>query len=251
MIMRILIVEDETAAYENLEAILMEIDSSIRIVGYTESVIQTVRWLSNNPAPDLIFMDIHLSDGSAFNIFSAMTVETPVIFATAYDEYAINAFKYNSIDYLLKPIKSEEVKVALEKFKRLSRQDVVDYFSKFPQLLTTPKYPEKLLIPINNELIPVDVNQISYFYTTVKCTRTILKDNTGLCYMKALESIYASLDPSLFFRANKQFVIAKSSIKNITIWFDSRLLITLDTEVPERIYVSKNKAAQFKKWFTS
>ena len=249
--MRVLIVEDETAAYENLEAILTEIDPSTRIVGYTESIVQTVRWLSGNPAPDLIFMDIHLSDGSAFNIFSATTVETPVIFTTAYDEYAINAFKVNSIDYLLKPIKAEEVKAALEKFQKLNHLDVVDYFSKLPQLLTTPKYPEKLLIPINNELIPVDVSNISYFYTTVKCTRTILKDNTGLCYMKALESIYASLDPSLFFRANKQFVIAKSSIKNITIWFDSRLLITLDTEVPERIYVSKNKAAQFKKWLTS
>ena len=196
-------------------------------------------------------MDIHLSDGSAFNIFLARTVEAPIIFTTAYDAYAIQAFKVNSIDYLLKPIRTEEVKNALEKFKKLNRQGVEDYFSKFPKLLTTPKYPEKLLIPINNELIPVDVSQISYFYTTVKCTRTILKDNTGLCYMKALESIYASLDPSLFFRANKQFVVAKSSIKSITIWFDSRLLVTLDTEVPERIYVSKNKAAQFKKWLTS
>ena len=251
MIMKVLIVEDETVAYKNLEAILMELDPSIRIVGYTESIVQTVRWLSNNPVPDLIFMDIHLSDGSAFNIFSAKTVEAPVIFTTAYDEYAIHAFKVNSIDYLLKPIKAEEVKAALDKFKKLNNQDIVNYFSKLPQLLISPKYPEKLLIPINNELIPVDVNQVSYFYTTVKCTRTILKDNTGLCYMKALESIYASLDPSLFFRANKQFVIAKSSIKNITIWFDSRLLVTLDTEVPERIYVSKNKAAQFKKWFTS
>ena len=249
--MRVLIVEDETAAYENLSAILMEIDPAIRIVGYTESIIQTVRWLSNNPAPDLIFMDIHLSDGSAFNIFSAISVEAPVIFATAYDEYAIQAFKVNSIDYLLKPIKAEEVKTALDKFQMLNNRDVVDYLSRLPSLLSTHKYPEKLLIPINNELIPVDVNQVSYFYTTTKCTRTILKDNTGLCYMKALESIYATLDPALFFRANKQFVIAKSSIKNITIWFDSRLLVTLDTEVPERIYVSKNKASQFKKWLTS
>jgi len=249
--MRVLIVEDETAAYENLGAILMEIDPTIRIVGYTESIIQTVRWLSNNPAPDLIFMDIHLSDGSAFNIFSAISVEAPVIFATAYDEYAIQAFKVNSIDYLLKPIKAEEVKAALDKFQMLNNRDIVDYLSRLPNVISTHKYPEKLLIPINNELIPVDVSQISYFYTTTKCTRTILKDNTGLCYMKALESIYATLDPSLFFRANKQFVIAKSSIKNITIWFDSRLLVTLDTEVPERIYVSKNKAAQFKKWLTS
>jgi len=249
--MRVLIVEDETAAYKNLEAILAEIDPSIQIVGNTESVVQTVRWLSTNPTPDIIFMDIHLSDGSAFNIFSAIIVEAPVIFATAYDEYAVRAFKVNSIDYLLKPIRTEDVEAALEKFQKLNRQDVENYYSKLPHLFIPQKYPEKLLIPINNELIPVDINQVSYFYTTVKCTRTILKDNTGLCYMKALDSIYATLDPNLFFRANKQFVIAKSSIKNITIYFDSRLLITLETEVPERIFVSKNKAAQFKKWVTS
>ena len=247
--MRVLIVEDETAAYKNLEAIIMEIDPSIQIVGYTESIVQTVRWLSGNPAPDLIFMDIHLSDGSAFNIFSAITVEAPVIFATAYDEYAINAFKVNSVDYLLKPISVEDVRNALDKFHKLNRQDIVSYLSRIPQIFASKKYPEKLLVPSNNELIPVDIQQISYFYTTVKCTRTILKDNTGLCYMKALDSIYSSLDPSLFFRANKQFVVAKNSIKNITVWHDSRLLLTLDTEVPERIFVSKNKAAQFKKWF--
>ena len=249
--MRVLIVEDETAAYKNLESILTEIDPMIKIVGYTESIIQTVRWLSTNPAPDIIFMDIHLSDGSAFNIFSAITVDTPVIFATAYDEYAISAFKVNSIDYLLKPINVEDVRLALEKFRKFNSKDIVNYLSNIPQLFAARKYPEKLLIPSNNELIPVDVSQISYFYTTVKCTRTILKDNTGLCYMKALDSIYSTLDPSLFFRANKQFVVAKNSIKNITVWFDSRLLITMDTEVPERIYVSKNKAALFKKWFVS
>ena len=249
--MRILIVEDETAAYKNLEAILTEINPSIRIAGYTESIIQTVRWLSCNPTPDIIFMDIHLSDGSAFNIFSAISVEAPVIFTTAYDEYAIKAFKVNSVDYLLKPINVEDVRAALEKFRKLNPQGVVNYLSKLPQLLVNQKYPEKLLVPSNNELIPVDISQISYFYTTIKCTRTILKDNTGLCYMKALDSIYSSLDPSLFFRANKQFVVAKNSIKNITVWHDSRLLITMDTEVPERIFVSKNKAAQFKKWFVS
>jgi len=249
--MKVLIVEDETVAYKNLEAILEEIDPAIRIVGYTESITQTVRWFSNNPPPDLVFMDIHLSDGSAFNIFSVMTIETPIVFVTAYDEYALHAFKVNSIDYLLKPIKAEEVKNALDKYRKMNHKDISLYLSKLPRLQTEQKYPERLLIPTNNELTPVDVDQVSYFYTTVKCTRTILKDNTGICYMRALDSIYASLNPNLFFRANKQFVVAKSSIKNITIWFDSRLLLTLDTEVPERIFVSKNRAAQFKKWFIS
>jgi DNA-binding LytR/AlgR family response regulator len=250
--MRVLIVEDETAAYENLKSIIMELDPSTEFLGHTESVVQTVRWFDNNPSPDLIFMDIHLSDGSAFNIFTAITVETPVIFTTAYDEYAINAFKVNSIDYLLKPIEVEEMQQALEKFRKLNNQDMMNYLTRLPQLLSSAKnYPEKLLIPSNNELIPVDISRISYFYTTASCTRTVLKDNTNLAYMKTLDHIYASLDPSLFFRANKQFVIAKNSVKSITVWFDSRLLITLETEVPERIYISKNKAAQFKKWFTT
>src|SRR5512133_2832233 len=121
--MRILIVEDETAAYDNLIEILKEIDPGIEIAGYTESVSQTVRWLSMNQAPDLMLMDIHLSDGEAFSIFENIEVETPVIFTTAYDEYAIKAFKVNSIDYLLKPIKAEELKNAIEKFNKYSRQD--------------------------------------------------------------------------------------------------------------------------------
>ncbi|KAA6315592.1 Sensory transduction protein LytR [termite gut metagenome] len=248
--MNVLIVEDETAAYKNLKAVVTEIEPSIKLVGYTESIVQTVRWMTNNPAPDLIFMDIHLSDGSAFNIFTAIIIEIPVIFTTAYDEYAIDAFKVNSIDYLLKPIGFDETKRAIEKFQRLQNQDAFSYLSKLPQLVSTEKYPQKMLIPVNNELIPVNVNQVSYFYTTACCTRTVLKDNSSYCYIRALDNIYASLDPNLFFRANKQFVISKDSIKNITIWFDSRLLVTLDTEVPERIFISKNKAALFKKWFT-
>jgi len=121
--MRILIVEDETAAYENLVDILAEIDPSIQIAGNTESISQTIHWLQSNPVPDLILMDIHLSDGSAFSIFKSITLETPVIFTTAYDEYAIDAFKVNSIDYLLKPIKVEELRNALEKFNKLKQPD--------------------------------------------------------------------------------------------------------------------------------
>ena len=119
--MKILIVEDETAAYENLVDILAEIDPTIQIAGYTESISQTINWLKTNTVPDLILMDIHLSDGSAFSIFKSIQLETPVIFTTAYDEYAIEAFKVNSIDYLLKPIKVEELRRALDKFKKLDK----------------------------------------------------------------------------------------------------------------------------------
>ena len=126
--MRVLIVEDETAAYENLVDILGEVSYDIQIVGNTESVTQTIHWLQSNPAPDLIFMDIHLSDGSAFAIFDQIEVEAPIIFTTAYDQYAIDAFKVNSIDYILKPIKSEELKRALDKFSRWNHQDIIHFY---------------------------------------------------------------------------------------------------------------------------
>ena len=241
--MKVLIVEDETAAYENLTDILAEVAPDIRVMANTESVTQTVGWLQSNPAPDLIFMDIHLSDGSAFAIFDRIKLETPIIFTTAYDRYAIEAFKVNSIDYLLKPVKVEDVEHALEKYSKLTRQDLLQYLAQLTQLKPAPKYKDKLL--------PVSIKEISYFYATGKNTYVCLKDGNCYPYSKTLEQIVSSLNPTDFIRANKQFVIARDSVTDITIWFDSRLLITLDTEVPERVYVSKNKASEFKTWLVN
>jgi len=246
--MRVLIVEDETAAYENLVDILVLLDPGIVIAGNTESVKQTVRWLKTNPLPDLILMDIHLSDGSAFSIFDSLLVEIPVIFITAYDEYAIEAFKVNSIDYLLKPIKLFDLKRALDKFRKWSKQDVLKYISQLSQFAPSPKYKDKLLIPFNDKLQPVDLSEISFFYTTEKNTRIYLRNGKIYSYTKTLEQIEGFLNPADFIRANKQFILSRNSVKDITIWFDSRLLITLDIEPPERIYVSKNKATEFKAW---
>ena len=249
--MRILIVEDETAAYENLVDILKGIDPSIKIAGYTESITQTIRWLQNNQMPDLILMDIHLSDGSAFSIFNSIEIETPVIFTTAYDQYAIEAFKVNSIDYLLKPVKSEDMERALAKFRKWTRKDILDYLAQIALLTQVQKFRDKLLIPVKDKLIPVSMEEISFFYTSDKSTRVYLKNGKWYPYSRTLEQIEESLNPKDFIRANKQFVIARSSVVNITIWFDSRLLITPDVESPERIYVSKNKAAEFKAWLVS
>lgn len=249
--MKVLIVEDETAAYESLVEILKEIDPAIEVLGNTESVSQTIYWLLHNPDPDLILMDIHLSDGSAFLIFEHTVVEVPIIFTTAYDEYAIDAFKVNSVDYLLKPIKSEELKRALHKFNKWTRSEVTQYLSRLAQLTPTSRYKDKFLIPDNNTLFPIDLRDVSFFYTTDKNTRICLKEGNSYSYAKTLEQIFISLDPTDFYRANKQYIIARDSVKQITIWYDSRLLITLDTDVPERIYISKNKAAEFKEWIVS
>ena len=240
--MRVLIVEDETAAYENLVDILKEVSYDIQISGNTESVTQTIHWLQSNPAPDLIFMDIHLSDGSAFTIFDKMELETPIVFTTAYDRYAIEAFKVNSVDYLLKPVKVEDVKHALDKYSKLTHQDILQYLSQLNLLAPALRYKDKLLIPYKDKLLPVSLRDVSCFYTA---------DKNTCVYSKTLEQIMSSLNPADFIRANKQFIIARNSVTDITIWFDSRLLVTLDVEVPERIYISKNKASEFKSWLVS
>lgn len=247
--MKVLIVEDETSASENLTDILKDIDPSIEIMGYTESVQQTVRWLSADNKPDLIFMDIHLSDGSSFAVFDKINVEIPIIFTTAYDEYAIDAFKVNSIDYLLKPVKQSDLERALDKFSRLSRNDTNRYIEMMKELASTRgSYKSRLLVPVKDKLLPIQVSDVSCFYTTNEATTIYLKNGQSYPCSWTLNQIMNNLDPNEFVRANKQFILSRSSIKNITIWFDSRLKIDVDIEVPERIYVSKNKAAEFKAW---
>ncbi len=213
--MRVLIVEDETSSYKNLLSILKEVEPEIEVAGNTESVAETVRWLSTNVLPDLIFMDIHLSDDSAFAIFNQIEVNVPIVFTTAYDQYALDAFRVNSIDYLLKPIKAKDVRRAIEKFHKINMLD------------------------------------ISYIYSTDKNTTVCLKSGEQLNCHKSLESLLTNLDPQKFFRANKQFAVNRDSVRNITVWYDSRLLITLDNTTPERLFISKNRAAEFKQWMMS
>jgi DNA-binding LytR/AlgR family response regulator len=249
--MKVLIVEDETVAYENLANILSGINPDIEIADNTEGVMQTVKWLQNNPFPDLILMDIHLSDGSAFAIFDHINVETPIIFTTAYDEYAIDAFKVNSIDYLLKPIKSEELERALEKYDKWTSTERLQYLSRLTRMTPVHQYKDKLLIPHKDQYLPVGLKDISCFYNTDKNTRVFLKDGSSYPYSKSLDQTMLSLNPADFIRANKQFIIARDSVKKITIRIDRRLHVTLDVETPERIYISKNKASEFKAWMVN
>lgn len=253
--MKVLIVEDENPAYENLSRMLVQVSPGVQVAGNTESVSQTVKWLRNNPQPDLIFMDIHLSDGLAFSLFEQVAVEVPIIFTTAYDKYAIEAFKVNSIDYLLKPIKVSELERALAKYSKWSSPNwktLLEQIGQMSQSLSSrQRYNPRLLIPYKDKLLPVELDDVACFYTTDKNTSVFLRDGRSFAYSKTLDQIMQNLDPGKFIRANKQFIIARHSVQNITIWFDSRLLVTLDVETPERIYVSKNKAAEFKNWIVS
>ena len=249
--MNVLIVEDETTAYENMVDLLAQVDPNIHVVGNTESIRQTIKWLGEHEAPDLIFMDIHLSDGSAFVIFDEIRIEIPIIFTTAYDRYAIEAFKVNSIDYLLKPVKEDDMRRALTKFSKWGRPDISQYLSQIAQMVSKQNYSDKILIPYKDKLLPVSLSEIACFYTADKNTFVFLKNGMKYPYGKTLDQIYSTLNPHDFFRANKQFIVARNSVSNITIWFDSRLLVSLEVDTPERIYVSKNKASEFKTWMVS
>ena len=246
--MKVLIVEDETAAAENLAEMLYEIDPGIQVLGNTESVQQTVRWLQGNERPDLIFMDIHLSDGSSFAIFQQMEVEIPIIFTTAYDQYAIDVFKVNSIDYLLKPIKEQDLRQALVKFGKLNQQDTDQYLKLLRLLTSAQEYKSRLLIPNRDKLLPIEVKDVAFFYSTNKNTEIYLNDGKHFPCTMSLDQLLTQLNPNEFIRANKQFIVSRTAITNITIWFDSRLLVNVCVDIPERIYVSKNRAAEFKAW---
>ena len=208
--MNVLIVEDETAAYKNMVTALQTIDSTIKIVGNTESVSQTVEWLQNNPQPDLIFMDIKLSDGSAFMLFDRMKIETPVVFTTAYDQYAIDAFRVNSIDYLLKPIKPDELQRALDKFRRWLPADMGGYLSRLMALAPKPVYKDKILIPLRDKLLPVSLNDVACFYIQFH-QKAAVEPNGNFLHTVACHDI-------LFVRPR------------------------------EPIYISKNRATEFKAW---
>lgn len=251
--MRVLIIEDETAASENLIAMLQEIDSEIEVLQVLESVQQTVRWLSSHPAPDLIFMDIHLSDGSAFTLFQEMEVTVPIVFTTAYDQYALDAFTVNSVDYLLKPIKTSELTRALDKFKRWTQSDVMDYLQRMMKMRPagSSNYTTSLLVPVKDKLVPVSMDDVVCIYSTDRKTQIYLKSGQMMLYSRSLDSIAGGLDPSKFFRANKQYIVARDCVKEIVVWFDSRLLVSMPIELPEPLFVSKNKAAEFKNWMTS
>lgn len=254
--MRVLIVEDETAASENLISMLQEIDPGIEVAGVTESISQTVRFLKERADLDLIFMDIQLSDATSFSVFEQIEVKVPIVFATAYDQYAIEAFKVNSIDYILKPVKKQDLVRALDKFRMLTGQNLKEYLERVMMMSAgrirqeSHNYNNCLLVPVRDRLIPVDVADIACIYSTEKKACIILRNGSSYPYTKSLDSIVSCLDPHDFIRANKQYIVARSAIKEMVIWFDSRLLVRMSVDVPEPLYVSKNKAAEFKEWMT-
>lgn len=247
--MKVLIIEDETAAAQNLQAILREIDPSIQVLEVLESIEESADWLRNNPQPDLLFMDIHLADGESFRILDRVDVTAPVIFTTAYDQYALEAFRLCSIDYLLKPIAVDDVKRALEKLQRLTGSERSAYTPRIKQVVK--EYEETFLIHQRDKIIPLHRDQIAFCYTANE--RVMAYDFQGESYPidRTLETLQAQLPASDFFRANRQFIIARRAVQEITVWFGSRLSLALTVETPERIIISKARVPEFKAWLRS
>lgn len=252
---RTLIIEDETAAALNLKAILSESAPDCHIEAILESVEESVAWLESHPMPELIFMDIHLADGDSFRIFHRIEVTAPVIFTTAYDQYALEAFKVNSIDYLLKPIARADMERALNKWRRLSQPERTNYGERVVQMarqhLQPGEQPKAFLVQVRDKIIPLKRDEIAYCYT--RDERVVACDMQGRQFQldKTLEALQALLPDEEFFRANRQFIIARRAVKEISVWFGSRLTLSLVVELPERLVISKARVPEFKRWLTA
>ncbi len=250
--MKALIIEDEIMAAQTLQKLLEEVSPGVEITNVLDSIEESVEWLQQNAMPDLIFMDIHLADGSAFAIFEQVNVTCPVIFTTAYDEYALKAFEVNSIDYLLKPVSKDALEHALNKYHNLAEKRVnAEQIEKLlTQLGEKKNYRKFYLMPERDKLIPLAVQNIAYVYIDAKTVKIISKEGKTYYVSSTLDDLMDDLDPYLFFRANRQFIVARDMIKDVSVWFGNKLAINLTVDVPERIIVSKARVAEFKIWFT-
>lgn len=261
-VMKTVIIEDEKAAVRNLTSLLNEVKPEAEIIAILDSINSTIEWFGIHPMPELVFMDIHLADGSAFEIFDHISITCPIIFTTAYDEYALRAFKVNSIDYLLKPIGKEDIEHSFEKLDNL--QDAIpendsrqqnqeeELLHLIHSLKKQENYKTHFLIPIKGDkLLPVSIDMIQLFYIKDCQVKAVLTDGMEYNFSLTLDELVDCLNPNLFFRVNRQFLISREAIKDIDLWFNSRLSINLrHSRMTEKILVSKARVAEFKEWFS-
>ncbi len=248
--MKILIIEDEDAAARRLHKLILECEPAAEITGRVDGVESAVAWLSAHPKPDLIFMDIHLSDGSAFEIFQRTPVESPVIFSTAYDQYAIQAFKHNTVDYLLKPVKIEELRPALAKYHRSAANPLPDY-KLLSDLIPQARAPRRFLIRTGHTMKVIDASEAAYFYSQHKISYLVAKNGKRYPVDFPLDRLEQMLDPSVFFRINRQFIISVGAIKEMHTYSKSRVKIDLIPPCDQEAVVSTEKSPHFKRWLTN
>lgn len=251
--MNVLIVEDESLAAEKLEHLLKEIDLKIRITGQTGSIKESVKWLMENTA-DLIFLDIQLSDGISFSIFEQVQVNTPVIFTTAYDQYAIKAFQLNSISYLLKPIRKSDLSDSLNKLKTLRSGFSIDFETLLANMQgREPDYKKRFMIQIGEKIRKIEITEVAYFFVLDKGVflRTFQGNSYPVEY--TLDRLENLLDPEKFFRINRKYTVNMESIQNMVAYSRGRVKLELKPKADEEFetIVSVDRSATFKKWLNS
>jgi len=254
--MKVIIVEDEVLASENLIYLLKNIDPDIEVLKVLDSVKSSINFFSKPNEADLIFMDIHLADGLSFEIFDKVTVKTPLIFTTAYDQYAIKAFKVNSVDYLLKPLNEEELGDAIIKFNSIIKTEPTINNSQIESVLqllnsNNKTFKSTYLVQSKDELIPLKINDIAYFYIELGIIKAITLDNKSFIINEKLETIIEEIDTSKFYRVNRQFVVNREAVLKIKFYFNGKLVLKTTPPFKERIIVSKAKATEFKNWMNN
>ena len=246
--MNILIVEDEKPAATRLVNMLKKVEPEANILAITDGVESTLNFLDNHPNPDLVFLDIHLSDGSAFELFNHHPMsEMGIIFSTAFDQYAIEAFKVNAMYYLLKPIKQEDLEKALSRFKELREKDN-NYKEIVSRLLTKPAAEKRFLIRMGQSLRLVHQQDIAYFYTSDKITFMMTREGRKYPLDYTLENLEVMIDPTKFFRINRQYIIHIEAIQQMHAHSKARVRIDLLPTAHEEVIVSTEKSPLFKKW---
>lgn len=249
--MRIVIIEDEKPNATRLKNMLLDISPAIEVMATLDTVTASVAWFRQNPPPDVALMDIRLADGLSFDIFPQVSLSCPVIFTTAYDEYAIRAFKVNSLDYLLKPIEKEDLQLALEKIEKIrqpagSAEMVQQLLEFFRQKEVT--YRSRFMLPFRDGYKTVLVADVDFIFYAYNVTHLVLKDKTQLAVTQTMDELEEQLDPNQFFRANRQHIINVSSIDSIQNSFNGKLRIKLKRDAEREVLVSKEKVPLFKQW---
>lgn len=250
--MKYLIIEDEPLAQKEMSRLISIVDSEAHIIGVTDSVTASVNWLSDNPAPDLIFMDIHLSDNLCFEIFNRIKVTSPVIFTTAYDQYAIRAFQTNGIGYLLKPIDEEQLRTAITKYRELSSsannmilaslQNIAD------QLHATAPYKERILAKLGDNYHHIPIVHTAYFYSEDHYTFLVTVSGQKYIINHTLDYLETQIDPLRFFRISRQCIVNIEAITFTSKHFNGRLKIYLNPPYHEELYVARSRVNTFLEW---
>ncbi|MEL6864218.1 MAG: LytTR family DNA-binding domain-containing protein [Bacteroidota bacterium] len=250
--MKAILIEDEQSAAANLEFLLKAVEPNIQIMESIETVSDAIAFFRKDQDYDLIFMDIHLADGNSFEIVKEVEPKAPIIFTTAYDQYAIQAFKLNSIDYLLKPIREIELKNALLKFKA-NRDKSLIAAHQIEALIKTIKVSPKafrssFLVQRKDTFFPIAAKEFTYFYIQNGVVKGTTREGMTFSLNEKLEVLESDLDPHLFFRVNRQFLVQRSAVKSLQNYFNGRLIVNVQPTTKEQIIVSKANASRFKVW---